>query len=492
MSLSWVEATRLSAKGGPADRLRRWLIAGCAALAAMIVAAAASLPSQVDTWSPDRSVLGELLAQPDLMVGVAAALLVMAVPVIHLTAQVVRVGGPARDRRLVAVRAAGGTRADVRRVVQSEAVVWSALGAASGILGFCVLMSLGPRFLRVEYADFGPDIGAYGADMVTGTRPVISLVWPHPLVLVLAGALVPVLAAAVLPLATRRLTAAPRTPGQSRESPTLAVLAVVSAGVAVLSVAALLSEVASGPVAGDVALVVAALSTVSLAACLLTSGASWVARTVGRRLTRSGSGTSLIAGRLMHAHPHLSARTAGSLVPVGLVGGFAVPYGGFLESSVLDNARENGWDAVAADGRMTSEVLFYTVPVAVVQMLVVVAAVLGAIGLLIAVAEQVATRGPDLARYVAAGLPRRVLRRALVLEAAAPAVVLTSLSLLGGAAAAFFPFVLVGHSAGQVSVEWGRLIGLWLVLVGGAVLASWLGGLALPSAAEPQHIRDRE
>ena len=457
----------------------------------MIVSTAAAIPSQTGEEAFVGSVLGRLLVESDLVVGVVTALLVMAVPVLHLTAQAVRVGAPARDRRLQGIRSAGGTRDDVRRVVRAEATVWSCLGAGLGVVAFYVFMLTAPGLLRVEYADLGPGVGTSGADMVTGTLPVISLVaWPHPLLIAAAAALVPAVAALMLPLATRRVVDGPWAPA---ERPMSRGLALATLGSAVLAVAAVLGLAVGLPdvlMVYEVVNAVAVLAVATLLVCLLTSSAVWVAGRLGRALAGRERAGALIAGRLMQAHPHLASRTASSLVLVALVGGIAIPLGAVIESEVVGNARANGWDAVATDGRPTTELLFYSVPVMAVQALVVVAAVLGAIGLVIAVAEQVSMRGPQLVQQVAAGVPRRVLRRALVVEAAAPAAIMSTIALLVGAALVLVPASLTGGGPG--SVPWERFAGLWVLLVGGSFVAAWLGGAALSGRSAPERLRDRE
>lgn len=493
MSLSWVEATRLAAKGGPADRLRRWLVVLCAALAAMVLTAAATVPSQMKDGVLVESVLGRLISDSGLVVGVAAALVVVAVPVIHLATQVVRVGAPARDRRLEGIRSAGGTRGDVRRVVQAEATVWSCLGAGIGVVAFYAFMLAAPRLLRVEYADFGPDIGAYGADMVAGTEPVISLaVWPNPLVIVAAAALVPVVAALVLPLVTSKVAGAPRASNGRPMSRSLAVSLLGSVAVALVSVFALAAVDGGSGLARDLIFVVLALATATFAVSLLASTATGVSIRLGRTLVGRGQTSALLAGRRMQANPHLATNTSVSLVLVGLIGGIAVPLESLLETDRVRNATENGWDSVASGGRLSREILFYTVPTATVQALAAVVAAVGAIGLLIAVAEQVSMRGPDLARQVAAGVPRAVLRRAFIIEAAVPAAVMSSAALAIGAAIPVLSVLLTGEAAMLGTVAWERLVGLWVILVGGVVVAAWLGSLALASSAAPQRIRDRE
>lgn len=498
MSLSWVEATRLSAKGGPDDRLRRWLMTGCAALATMLVAAAATIPSQMgEVWS--ASVLGPLLQDTQTAVGVLVALAVLAVPVLHLMSQAVRVGAPARERRLSAMRMAGATRGEIRQVVRMEALACGVLGAVLGVAGFYAFLWAAPHVLTVRYEDHGEDIGAYGADVASGTRPVIALdVWPHPLTVVAAALVVPLVAALVVPLTARRVAVgASRVVRDDREmSPTLALGLLGSTMVAGTCVLAMIFvPVDGGSAAGRVvsALVIPLfLATCGMAVCLLVVSASGVAARLGAVLARSGRPAAVLAGRMMQAHPRLAARSAVSLVLVGLVGGVAVPLQGVLESEFLRMGAPGRGPTISPEGVPSSDLLYYTVPVMAVQALAAIAAVLGAVGLVVAVSEQVGLRGRDLARQVAVGVPRAVVRRALLVEAASPVAIMATLALVAGAAIPVLSVTLTGNAELLDRVLWGRLAGLWVLLVGAAVAASWLGGLALPSAAEPQRIRDRE
>ena len=496
MSLSWVEATRLAAKGGPADRLRRWLIVGCAALGTMIVAAAATIPSQWADVGPS-SVLGQLLADSGVAVGLMIALVVMSLPVVHLAVQAVQVGAPVRDRRLRALRTAGATLADVRRVVRAEVVVTCAAGAVLGLIAYYAFMWAAPQLLRVSYADhFEQD----GADIVTaGTVPVIGLnVWPNPVVIVGAAAVVPLVAAVLVPLVVRRtpLQATQATRDQRKMSPGLARAYVGSATVAAISVLVMIFAPVDGNTwQGELVnlmFIPLLLGTFALLLCTLVVFASGTASFVGKVLVRHAGPAGLLAGKMMRARPGLASRTAVSLVLVGFVGGLAIPLQGVLETDYLGARWQGGGPTIGPDGVASSDVLYYTMPIVAVQALALFAAVLGAIGLLVAVAEQVSLRGNDLARQVAVGVPRRLIRRALVIEAATPTAVMASVALLVGAAIPVLSVSLTGNAELLERVGWARLVGFWSVLVVVAVFAAWLGGLSLRSAADPQRIRDRE
>ncbi|MGO1166430.1 MAG: FtsX-like permease family protein [Janibacter sp.] len=497
MSLTWTEASRLAAKGGPADRLRRWLMVGCAALGAMVLAAAASIPSFWEQGSSPQaessSVLGELLADPGLAAGVIIALVLLAVPIVHLLAQAVRVGAPGRDRRLSAMRSAGATPADVRTVIRAEALACSVVGTVVGVLGFYVLLAVAPRVFRVGFADFAP-----GAGMESGTVPVLEVgAWPNPFVLIAAAALGPALAALLTPLAARHVhaTVVEQARPERHRSPVLIGALLVFMALSGVAVAALLAGRPEGerwytPVLDGLALLLP-ITASGLCVTVLALLAPGVARWTGRLLSVGGGVTTFLAGRMMLAHPRLASRTAVSLVLVALVGAVSIGIEGMLTSQLMSGPRAYGYDEAEAAGRLPSEVLFYIVPVLVVQALTVVAAVLGAIGLLVAVTEQVALRGPQLTRQVAAGVPRSVLRRALVIEAAAPVAVMTTIALVMGAGLPVLAMVVSGEPQFLDGVHWERLVILWLALVGGSTVAAYLGGRGLTEAGDVRRIRDR-
>ncbi|WP_435199979.1 FtsX-like permease family protein [Janibacter sp. GS2] len=497
MSLTWTEASRLAAKGGPDDRLRRWLIGGCAALGAMLFAAAASIPSfwadGVNRDAKAYSVLGELLADPGLAGGVVVALVLMAVPVAHLTVQAVRVGAPGRDTRLAAMRSAGATPADVGKVIRAEALVCSAVGTAMGVVVFYGLLAIAPRVFRVGYSD-----AVAGTGTESGSVPVLEVgVWPNPLVLVLAAALGPLLAVLLLPLAARRVQATVVGQARSeRQQGTFVSLAlVVFMILSIVSVIVLLMGRPEGerwytPVLDGLATLLP-ITACGLCVTVLTVWAPGVAARIGRSLSGRGGATGLLAGRLMLARPRLASRTAVSLVLVALVGAVSIITEGVLRSELMSGVRGYGYDEVEAGGQLPSEVLFYLVPVLVVQTLTVVAAVLGAVGLFVAVTEQTSLRAPQLTRQVAAGVPRSLLRRALVVEAAAPVAAMTTIALFAGAGVPVLALVVGGQTDLLNGTHWERFPILWGALVGGAALAAHVGGRNLADGGDVRRIRDR-
>lgn len=494
MSLAWSEAARLAAKGGPADRLRRWLIAGCAALAVSLVACAVAVPGYWDQErryrAEDYSYLGDVLAQPGLAFGVGLALALMAIPVVHLAMQAITVGAPERDRRLSGMRAAGATPSDVRAVLRAEALVWTCIGCVIGLVVWAALLALISRRVTLDYS-------ANWDGLEEGSRPLLVVLWPSWWLLILAAIVVVAVAAALLPLSARRVVVSGR-PGFAPEqgmSRALGLGLMVSLASTLLGLLALLVVNATlqggsqwgarltGWLGG-----LLLVSGVALLVCSLAAGAPGVARRVADALDRGRGPSTFIAARLMRAHPRLASRTAVSLVLVAFVGGMAIPIEGLLRASAVANVERNG-EAGPGGAELSPDVLAYVVPATAVEVLVVMAAVLGVVGLLVAVREQVTLRGPMLARQIDQGVPTRVLRRALVVEAAAPTVVMTTAAMAVGACVATLLGVADDVPSHVGAVPWERFVGLWVLLFAGATLAAAVGCLRVGSS--PRGLRDR-
>src|SRR4051812_21677038 len=90
-----------------ADRVRFRLVAGSVALAgAFALAAVHVLLTAGDDYQPG---LARFVEEPGLRPGTAAGALLLAVPLLALTAQALRIGSVARERRVAALRLAGAT-----------------------------------------------------------------------------------------------------------------------------------------------------------------------------------------------------------------------------------------------------------------------------------------------------------------------------------------------------------------------------------------------
>jgi hypothetical protein len=119
-----------------------------------------------------------LINEPGLRPGVTIALLLLLLPVLAFLAQCTRIGALHRERRLAALRLAGATPRQVRRITALETGTVSALGTLAGLAGFLALRA-------------GLGAAQQGREVLTWPTDV-PLPWGR-IVLVVAG--VPLLAA---------------------------------------------------------------------------------------------------------------------------------------------------------------------------------------------------------------------------------------------------------------------------------------------------------
>ncbi|HEX8345717.1 MAG TPA: FtsX-like permease family protein, partial [Actinoplanes sp.] len=138
---------RLALAGTRTDVLRVVLTAVTAALAAVVLLSAMTVLAIPDPLPVpiDPEFLGQpmneqytnaLLREPGLRPGVAFALGLLAIPVLALAGQCARLGAPARDRRLAAVRMAGATPGQAIWIAVAETALAGLLGTAAGLGAF--------------------------------------------------------------------------------------------------------------------------------------------------------------------------------------------------------------------------------------------------------------------------------------------------------------------------------------------------------------------
>lgn len=291
---------------------RMLLLAGCTAVVSallLVVVALLRLPA-----NPDE-LLFDLVASPGTRGGTAFAGVLLTVPPLLLLYQAVRLGTAARERRLAALRLAGATPAEVRRLGAVEVGVPALAGSTAGVGLFALLrLVLGGR------PPSGPP-GTLWMEPATGLGvPTVALVptsvaptW-WQLVLVVVG--VASAGVAVGLLASRRVVVSPlgvtrrQAPPPPRPWGLLALLAVV-----VLAVVALPLGVAPTLVA----IVMVALAVVGVLGLT-----SWTAYRVGRYAeTRAGSAAMLLAARRLVAEPRPVGRAAAAVGAIAMVGGGA-------------------------------------------------------------------------------------------------------------------------------------------------------------------------
>ncbi|MEU5532574.1 ABC transporter permease [Streptomyces sp. NPDC020362] len=382
-------AWQLVRGSGRQEWWRIGLTAAGAALATGFALAAVVLASLRGHYSVSFG--SGLLDNPGERSGVIVSLLLLLVPVLGFLGQCARIGAVHRDRRLAALRLAGAGPAQVRRIAALETGLACLLGS---VLATAVAV------------------------------PVLLGVWAAPTALAGAGLVlvalgVPVLGATAGALALRRVVASPlgsvrRVRPRSGRGPGMLFTGAV---LAVLLLALWAVAHTSGTDRDRVPL------TVFGVVVAVGSGTVWLtggtATLVGRALAgRARSAAALIAAERLREDPWAAARTHAAVLLVTIVGT------GFVG---VRQALLAGLHEMSRDNQLGASLSFYTTGIDLTGAAILVAFAITLFGLAVGTAESLANRRRSLAAQVAAGVPRAVLGRALLLETAlplAPAVVL--------------------------------------------------------------------
>ncbi|MFF4485046.1 ABC transporter permease [Streptomyces sp. NPDC001544] len=404
------------------DRGEWWrvaLTAVGAALATGFALAAVALASLQGYCSV--SVGNGLLNTPGERSGVIVSLLLLLVPVLGFLGQCTRIGAVHRDRRLAGLRLAGATPAQVRRIAAAETGLACLLGSA----------------------------------VTTAVAvPVLLSQWDHPgaraaigVVLVALG--VPVLGAATGALVLRRVVASPlgwvrRVRPSSGGRPGL----VFTGGVLVVLVLALWAVVnTSSADRGRMPLVLFGLVLV------VGTGTVWLAGgtalLLGRLLAaRARAAATLIAAERLRDDPWAASRTHAAVLLVTVVGtGFV----GVRQALLAD------LHAMDRAGHLGMSMSFYTTGIDLTAAAILVALAITLSGLAVATAESLGNRRRGLASQVAAGVPRAVLGRALLLETALPLAPAVALAGTGGMAIGIW-YASVASDHVAPAVPWPALL----------------------------------
>ncbi|GAA2420863.1 ABC transporter permease [Streptomyces glaucus] len=404
------------------DRREWWrilLTAAGAALATGCALAAAVLASLRGAY---RVPVGHgLLDQPGTRAGVITGLLLLLVPVLGFLGQCARIGAVHRDRRLAGLRLAGATPRQVRRIAALETGLACLLGSAV-TAAVCV-----PLLLRLW------------------DRPAASA-WAG-IALVAVG--VPVLGAAAGALALRRVAASPlgrvrRTRPRPGRGPAPAFLAgALLVGVAALLAVAATSAGPAGRSDGRPALTLLGVLLAGGAGAVWLSGAA--ARLTGRLLAdRARSAATLIAAERLRDDPWAAARTHAAVLLVTLAG------------TAFVGVRHAFLEALRSNRPLAGDPSYYTTGLDLTAAAVTAGLLIALSGLAVGAAESLAARRRALAAQAAAGVPRAVLGRALLLETALPLAPAVLLAGVAGAAIGTGYAVLTGD--GGRPVPWTSLL----------------------------------
>ncbi|MEU9223108.1 ABC transporter permease [Streptomyces massasporeus] len=402
LRLAW-ELTRGSDRG---EWWRVTLTAAGAALATGFALAAVALAAL--RGQHNVPVAAGLLNQPGTRSGVIAGLLLLLVPVLGFLGQCARIGAVHRDRRLAGLRLAGATPWQVRRIAALETGLACLLGSAVATV-FSVLL-----LLRL----WDPT----------------ALAWTG---IALVAVAVPLLGAAAGALALRRVVASPLGwvrrigPPRTGRGPGLLFLAgLLLVGAATLFAVLSTSSAASNRPSTGLPLTMVGVVLAVGAGSVWLSGA--VAKATGRILAaRARSAAVLIAAERLRDDPWAAARTHAAVLLVTVVGT------GFM------GIREVMGDVVRAQ-RFAERADYYLTGLNLTGAAVAIALAITLSGLAVGTAESLATRRRGLAAQAAAGVPRAVLGRSLLLETALPLAPAVLLAGLGGTAIGTW-YALLGH-----------------------------------------------
>ncbi len=479
---------RLAVTGSRVDALRLVLTACGAVLAALALLAALTV---VGIGAEDGPYTSDLLNQAGLHPGVVIALVGLCLPVLVLLAQCSRIGSPARDRRLAAIRLAGASPAQVARMVTVEAGVGALAGSLAGTGLFFLLRVLldervpgaGPSASAV-YGTDGPLVNPLGALRLP--TDVLLPAWQY---VVIVGA-VPALVVAATAWAVRRVAFTPFGvvhPVRTRP-PRVVPLVLLVVGVAVFFVLA--AVLTAGVAVPSAVLLLSVLGGFLCTTAGLLAGQGAITQAVGRFLVRRTSRPALLlATRRMIADPFAATRATAVLTVAVLVAAGAQR----LRQMTLAGQVPGDTDP------------FYAHTYDLVDLVLVVAAVLAALGLLVAAAEGIVARRRTYAAVVAAGTPRGVVARAILAEFLLPLVPSLLLATIAGtlAAVGFFgttarTYVTTATSDGSstasvgehtVGLDWPPLLAVLALGLAVAAVTTLLGLVFLRSATDVGELR---
>jgi hypothetical protein len=430
---------RLALAGSRTDTLRVIFTAASSALAAVTLLAAATVAAipelgtsddGSDAWNTKYS--ADLLAQPGLRPGVIATLLLVSLPILALAGQCVRFGSPGRDRRLAAIRLAGGTPRQAVLIAAGETAVAALVGSVAGLMVYLVL--------RWALDRPHPD----------GSLPLPTDVLPTIPSLVLILLLVPVLAGLAALVMMRKVIISPfglvRRVREHKPSvlPGVLIIGGVFLPIVVKPFGRWLLEKADGI---SITIAMGIVVVMILAAILgVVLGTGWISRTAGRILHRFGrSPSTLLAGRQLMADPWSGSRMFAALLAAVIVGAGVYGYGSYLSTQFAVDAQAN---RLAGDPSGSGyDTGFYLGTIRLISITVAIGAVVAAVGILVALAEGIISRRRTYAALVAAGVPRRTLGAAIAWQTLAPLVPAVLIALIVGAGLVVTPLDSVTASS---------------------------------------------
>ncbi len=408
--LGWGGALWLAGRVRAADRLR-WVATVVASalvgILAMALLVCAITPWQsARLWGPGRGWSGiyvwDFLGRTGTMPGGLVAVVCLAVPVGILLGQAARIGMPVRARRLTALRSAGASARDLRRVGAAETALASFAGGVLGVAGFAVFWRMAPAHLRAAPPVF-IDLAAGDSPGTVASIPILPS-YPLPWWTFPSAVAMTVVVGLVVGSAARR----EHPSGPMRRWSALAGLVALVAAPAVLWAGVVLAARQGSDSQGTV---LASVAAVVLGVVGFVNVVPGVARALGRMMAAgTDSPVLLLAGRRMQRDPRATSRPVTALAFVVVLGAVYLIF----------------WPLLERDTPAQALGLFRSVAGFLVALMIV-GGVLAVVSLTFAAIESVMWRRRSLARQAAAGVPLRTLRLGLVVESALPAAVIVAI-----------------------------------------------------------------
>jgi hypothetical protein len=446
--------TFLRAGGWP----RTTLVVACTALVSGLLLVALTVVMFGLSDARGRESVSGLLTDSSVRGGYVFALLLICVAPLALLRQAVRLGTATRERRLAALRLAGATPAEVRRLGALEVGVPALLG---GLLGYLVF-----SILRVMLGGSAGGDPGFGTD--TGVARELRLVpvtvgpaWWHVLLVALAVALVGVLAGAST---TRSMVISPL--GVSRRAPRSAPR---PWGILLMLVAIPLfvTGVRTGSDADDL-YVLGSLTCLFLGLLAL---APWVAYRAGRAVaSRATTAPVLMAGRRLTSDARPAGRAAAAVGAIATVAGGG---GALLADLPVTSGRGAGFGSVDP---------YYTVPVALAGVVLVAALLLIVFSMAVHGVESLIDHKRSVASLAALGASTQELERTQRWEVGLVALPMAVLGLLIGSGPMVFLLGANRYAWIPLLVDVTTIVLAWLAVRGSTRLTRpWLVRAASPA-----------
>lgn len=440
---------RLALAGGWADALRIALTV----LGSLFATAVLLLGAAVTGVGPDDGpYFTTLISEPGLHPGVIFAMVMLSLVSLSFVGQCSRIGAPARDRRLAAIRMAGATPRDARMVLAAEVFCAALLGAILAGALYLVMHQWFPIRIARHYIEFGEKTVTRGLVLPTD-------VLPNPLVFLLILLVVPIGATMIGLVALRRTALTPFGVVRrvTHRPPALAplILFLVGAG-GLIGWSAIPGVELSDRGAFLILLPVLVLCT---SVGVIFGSAATAYRLGQLGASRTGSPAVLIACRRMIDAPFTASRSSAALVLAVLIGAGA------------QGLRANFLLETSYPGQGPDQ--FFVTAFDLIDLVLVIVVAIAVGGLLVVAVEGMVSRRRTLAALVASGVPRRTLAVATMLEVAGPlvpTVLITTVTGLLAVRGIYGTTAFPGGNAAPVAVPipWADLT----TLTGGTLLVA--------------------